>query len=45
MSKRYTYRSATSPEISEREKQHFSRTRALTGDCTVLLKNDGLVHD
>ena len=41
MGKKYTYRSTTSPEISAREMKHFERTRALAGDCTVLLRNDG----
>ena len=41
MKRKYTYRSTTSPEISAREKEHFERTRALAGDCTVLLRNDG----
>ena len=42
MSKRkYTYLSTTNPEESPREKEHFARTRALAGECMVLLKNDG----
>ena len=39
--KKYTYLSTTSPEVSPREKEHFARTQALAGDCTVLLRNEG----
>lgn len=35
--------STMDPRESVREKDHFRRTRALAGDCTVLLKNDGIL--
>lgn len=41
MGKRYQYLSGTTPGETPREKAHFERTRALAGDCTVLLENDG----
>lgn len=41
MGKRYPYLSATTPEVSAREAEHFMRTRALVGECSVLLANDG----
>ncbi len=31
----------TSPEITERERKHQERVRAVAGDCMVLLENDG----
>ncbi len=43
MSKSIVYKSTTSPDISPREIDHFNRTRALAGECMVLLRNEGVL--